>query len=188
MLSLPCPGPAPQLGPRPDELPLLSPPAWARPNGAAIGGGGEATTPTPAGAAWAMNEARVGCARRPERRTQRGGRVRWKVSALGPSLLWEPGPGWGQGLSRTGYLLSVPDSDLLTSGARQVFAEVGIKRSSARGAMSRDTSRTPLRGQGGTKGAAHEGSCESEEVGRREAEPLRQSEREDGRGLGRGRA
>lgn len=49
-----------------------------------------------------MNEPRVGCARRPESRTQRGGRVRGKVSVLRPGLLWILGPGWGQGLAPYG--------------------------------------------------------------------------------------
>lgn len=91
------------------------------------------------------------------------------------------------------------------SGVRQVFAEAGLKRGGAGaawGAMSGGKqARAPVRhpgvalwGQGGTEGAgcrihsllpaACEGAASLQKRKRREAEPLRQREREDGRGLG----
>lgn len=82
---------------------------------------------------------------------------------------------------RTRCLLGMPDSDLLTSGARQVFAEAGLKRGGAPGALSEDTSRGTNAGTEWAQGSrmqnsplltAHEGSCKSA-VGWGKAEPLR---------------
>lgn len=93
---------------------------------------------------------------------------------------------------RTRCLLVLDDSDLLTSGARQVFAEARLKRRGAWDALSGDTFRGTSAGTEWAQGrrmqnspllTAHERSCKSA-VGWGKVEPLRQSEREDGSGLG----
>lgn len=193
MLSPAPPRFRPSARPRPVALPLLSPPAQARPNLAAIGGVGEATTPSPAGAAWAMNEAGVGCARRPERRAQSGGRVPGRVSALGSGLLWGLGPGWVQGLAP--YWMPPGCARLRPADVKSAAGVCGgwTKARQRPGCVVwrhiPGTDGAGCRIRPFSLPAAHEGSCESAgEWGRQSRCATRPSEREDGGGPGRRRA